>query len=49
VSVPRAYAFEDWDLLHNITLRGRTKVDAQWKLFTMVHNLEKIFRNAYTG
>jgi hypothetical protein len=35
--------------MRRFTLRGKTKVDAQWKLFTMVHNLEKIFRNAYTG
>lgn len=33
--------------MRRFTLRGRTKVDAQWKLFTMVHNMEKIFRNAY--
>ena len=24
------------------TLRGRTKVDGQWKLFCLVHNIEKL-------
>jgi hypothetical protein len=24
------------------TLRGRRKVDAQWKLYMLVHNIEKI-------
>lgn len=28
--------------MRRFTLRGRGKVDAQWKLFTMVHNIEKI-------
>lgn len=28
--------------MRRFTLRGRTKVDAQWKLFTLVHNIEKI-------
>jgi transposase len=28
--------------MKRFTLRGRPKVDAQWKLFTLVHNLEKI-------
>jgi hypothetical protein len=23
-------------------LRGRTKVDGQWKLFALVHNIEKL-------
>ncbi len=27
--------------LNRFTLRGRTKVDAQWKLFALVHNIEK--------
>ena len=26
------------------TLRGRKKVDAQWKLYTLVYNIEKIGR-----
>ena len=28
--------------LRRFTLRGRTKVNAQWQLFAMVHNIEKI-------
>ena len=28
--------------LDRVTLRGRTKVDAQWKLFCLVHNIEKL-------
>jgi len=28
--------------LDRFTLRGQSKVDAQWKLFCMVHNIEKI-------
>ena len=28
--------------LRRFTLRGQRKVDAQWKLFTLVHNIEKI-------
>jgi hypothetical protein len=34
--------------MRRFTLRGRKKVDAQWQLFTMVHNIEKIahFRKA---
>lgn len=30
--------------LDRFSLRGKQKVDAQWKLFCMVHNLGKIFR-----
>lgn len=33
--------------LDRFTLRGRTKVDAQWKLFCMVHNIEKLAHNGY--
>jgi hypothetical protein len=33
--------------MRRFTLRGRSKVDAQWRLFTLVHNIEKIaHRNA---
>lgn len=34
--------------LDRFTLRGRTKVDGQWKLFALVHNIEKLmnYRNA---
>ena len=28
--------------MRRFTLRGRKKVNAQWQLFTMVHNIEKI-------
>ena len=28
--------------MRRFTLRGKQKVDAQWKLFTLVHNIEKI-------
>lgn len=28
--------------LDRFTLRGRTKVDGQWKLFALVHNIEKL-------
>ena len=28
--------------MRRFTLRGRRKVNAQWQLFTMVHNIEKI-------
>jgi len=28
--------------MNRFTLRGQQKVDAQWKLFTLVHNIEKI-------
>jgi transposase len=30
--------------LRRFTLRGRAKVDAQWKLFCLVHNIEKLAR-----
>ena len=30
--------------MRRFTLRGRKKVNAQWQLFTMVHNIEKIAR-----
>jgi transposase len=32
--------------MRRFTLRGRKKVDAQWQLFTMVHNIEKIARHS---
>jgi hypothetical protein len=28
--------------LDHFTLRGRAKVDGQWKLFCLVHNIEKL-------
>ena len=33
--------------LTRFTLRGRTKVDGQWKLFCLVHNIEKLARAGY--
>ncbi|MFH1269217.1 MAG: transposase [Planctomycetota bacterium] len=30
--------------LDHLTLRGRVKVDIQWKLYGMVHNILKILR-----
>jgi transposase len=33
--------------LMRFTLRGRAKVDAQWKLFCLVHNIEKLAHAGY--
>jgi len=33
--------------LHRFTLRGKTKVDGQWKLFCMMHNIEKLANHGY--
>jgi len=33
--------------LHRFTLRGRAKVDGQWKLYCMVHNIEKLANRGY--
>lgn len=33
--------------LHRFTLRGQSKVDGQWKLYCMVHNIEKLAHNGY--
>jgi transposase/IS5 family transposase len=33
--------------LDRFTLRGRTKVDAQWQLFCLVHNIEKLAHHGY--
>ncbi len=33
--------------LDRFSLRGRTKVDAQWKLFCLVHNIEKLAHHGY--
>ena len=33
--------------LTRFTLRGRTKVDGQWKLFCLVHNIEKLAHHGY--
>lgn len=33
--------------LDRFTLRGKKKVDAQWKLFCLVHNIEKLAHHGY--
>ena len=33
--------------LDRFTLRGKTKVDTQWKLFCLVHNIEKLAHHGY--
>jgi len=33
--------------LDRFTLRGRTKIDAQWKLYCLVHNIEKLAHHGY--
>ena len=33
--------------LDRFTLRGQKKVDAQWKLHAMVHNIEKLANHGY--
>ena len=33
--------------LDRFTLRGQAKVDAQWKLFCLVHNIEKLANHGY--
>lgn len=33
--------------LHRFTLRGQAKVDAQWKLYCLVHNIEKLANHGY--
>ena len=33
--------------LNRFTLRGRTKVDGQWKLFCLVQNIEKLAHHGY--
>ncbi|HKO94950.1 MAG TPA: transposase [Polyangiaceae bacterium] len=35
--------------MRRFTLRGRRKVNTQWQLFTMVHNIEKIASSARTS
>lgn len=37
-----------WDKrLNRFTLRGRKKVDGQWKLYCLVHNIEKLAHHRY--
>lgn len=33
--------------LNRFTLRGATKVDGQWKLYCMMHNIEKLAHHGY--
>ncbi len=33
--------------LHRFTLRGKAKVDGQWKLFCLMHNIEKLAHHGY--
>jgi hypothetical protein len=35
--------------LNRFILRGRDKVDGQWKLYCLVHNIEKLAHNGYMG
>jgi hypothetical protein len=35
--------------LDRFTLRGREKVDGQWKLYCLVHNIEKLAHHGYAG
>jgi transposase len=35
--------------LHRFTLRGKAKVDGQWKLYCMMHNIEKLANHGYAG
>jgi transposase len=34
--------------LNRFTLRGKKKVDGQWKLYCLVHNIEKLAHHGYT-
>jgi hypothetical protein len=33
--------------LDRFTLRGQRKVDTQWKLYCLVHNIEKLAHHGY--
>ena len=33
--------------LDRFTLRGRRKVDGQWKLYCLLHNIEKLAHHGY--
>ena len=33
--------------LNRFTLRGQQKVDTQWKLYCLVHNIEKLAHHGY--
>lgn len=34
--------------LDRFTVRGKEKVGTQWRLYCMVHNIEKLARNGYS-
>ena len=35
--------------LDRFTLRGRAKVEAQWRLFCLVHNIEKLAHHGFAA
>jgi Transposase DDE domain len=35
--------------LDRFTLRGRRKVDGQWKLYCLTHNIEKLAHHGYAS
>ena len=35
--------------LHRFTLRGKAKVDGQWKLYCLMYNIEKLANHDYAG
>lgn len=35
--------------LDRFTLRGRKKGDGQWKLYCLIHNIEKLAHHGYAG
>lgn len=35
--------------LHRFTLRGKTRVNGQWKLYCLMHNIEKLANHGYAG
>jgi hypothetical protein len=35
--------------LDRFTLRGKEKVGTQWRLYCLVHNIEKLARNGYNA
>jgi len=35
--------------LDRFTLRGQRKVDTQWQLYCLVHNIERLAHNGYGG
>jgi hypothetical protein len=41
--------FEVPKRLDRFTLRGQKKVDGQWKLYCLVHNIEKLAHHGYAG